>query len=75
MSIKRIASRGVLSCLVIAASLSICLPITEAATGCPGALVYQADNTSTLDAGWTGSLHDLPVIGWSLRMGIGGCAG
>lgn len=75
MSVKRIAPYVVLSCLVILASVGIQPPVAEAATGCPGALVYQADNTSTLDAGWTGSLHDLPVIGWSLRMGIGGCAG
>ncbi|MCC6765886.1 MAG: hypothetical protein IT293_14610 [Deltaproteobacteria bacterium] len=75
MSVRRIVSCAVLSCVVIALSLSMCLPNTEAATGCPGALVYQADNTSTLDAGWTASLHDLPVIGWSLRMGISGCAG
>ncbi len=47
----------------------------QAASGCPGAIVYEANNTSSLDAGFTGNSHDLSVIGWSLRMNVEGCAG
>jgi hypothetical protein len=46
-----------------------------AASGCPGAVVYQADTTSQVDAGWTGITHDMPIIGWSLRFGVDSCTG
>ncbi len=75
MPVERIPLRAVLSCLAVVASLLVHPLVAEAGTGCPGALVYQADNTSELDAGWTGGMHDMPFIGWSLRLGISGCAG
>ena len=78
MSDSRVVSQSrpvaVVALLVLAFTLSAA-PFAAAAPGCPGAVVYQADNTSMLDSGWTGIMHDLPVIGWALRMSVAGCAG
>jgi hypothetical protein len=61
--------------MLIVTCLLLRSPIAGAATGCPGAIVYEAGSSSSLDVGSTGSFHDVPVIGWALRMGVSGCAG
>ena len=61
--------------LVLSCPFWLAPPPALAASGCPGAVVYQADTTSQVDAGWTGVTHDMSIIGWSLRFGVDSCTG
>jgi hypothetical protein len=43
----------------------------HAAAGCPSGVFFQPDATgSQVDAGWSGISHDMPVLGYSLRMDV-----
>ncbi len=41
----------------------------SAAPGCPGAVLFQPDASgAVVDAGWTGIAHEMPVLGYSMRL-------
>ncbi len=51
-------------------------PAAYAAPACPRAVVFEPAATgSSFDAGWTGIAHDVPVVGYTLRMGLSCGAG
>ncbi len=55
----------ILACLLIVAAAAS----AEASPGCPGAMLFKPDASGGLvDAGWTGIAHQMPALGYSLRM-------
>jgi hypothetical protein len=48
----------------------------RATTPCPSTVVFDPDGTgASVDAGWTGIAHDMPVNGYAFRMDVSCAAG
>jgi hypothetical protein len=63
-AIKLVVTLSLVGCLFGAAPAA-------ASIGCPSGVLFQPNATgSKVDAGWTGIAHDMPVLGYTFRMGL-----
>ncbi len=62
--------RNVVAAVVLTVSVIDMLIPSGAAAACPGRVRFEPTASATLDAGWTGIFHDLPVFGPTLDLAI-----